>query len=109
MDIEPAESYLRKNQKFRNGIGYELNLTDAEQRKLKDFLTNFRASYALGRENNCGAPLLRGLRALGYDLHGSFMDVTPTQLSRLLLTATKANGEPLVVGRPIRFNRQPSW
>jgi len=96
MDIEPAMDFLFRNG-FRNGRGYEIDLTPDEERKFEDYLRHVHGKYALGRYNNCGAPVVLGLKEIGHDLGGGPLDFLPSDLLDLLKGASGAHG-PLIKG-----------
>jgi RHS repeat-associated protein len=66
MNVQPAQKFVNTNTKFRSGLGYVLNLTAPQETAFANFLNNYKGNYNLAA-NNCGNPVLAGLRALGFN------------------------------------------
>ncbi len=64
MDVKPWSKYLDA-QGFRNGRGYVLSLSPAEEAQLKDYLESYPDGGYDVFSNNCGTPIQEGLESLG--------------------------------------------
>ncbi len=62
--MSPWSEYLDA-QGFRNGRGYVLSLSPAEEAQLKDYLESYPDGGYDVFSNNCGAPIQEGLESLG--------------------------------------------
>ena len=97
MDVEPWADYAAK-QAFRNGTGYVLNLSEAEESDLAKRLHDYTGTYS-AITNNCGAPLQSALsNGRPYDHY---------LLPRSLITSLVVDGR--VTGLTSYSARDPSW
>jgi RHS repeat-associated protein len=62
-----AADYEGRQQSFRGGVGYQLDLTPLQEAQLAMCLENSNDPYQL-TANNCGGPIQRCLRKVGLDL-----------------------------------------
>jgi RHS repeat-associated protein len=67
MDIRPADQYLAINEAFRDGLGYNLDITPDQEQELANFLHDYDQQYH-ALTNNCVSPVKQGLESLGIPL-----------------------------------------
>ncbi len=100
MDIEPDASYLARNA-FRNGTGYNLDLTSDQENNLANYLTKWflnPPNYNLAWRN-CGAPIVDGLQSVGVDLGPQLSGVDP-ELSPYFPVLTPGGVQSLLLSTP---------
>jgi len=83
-----AEDYNRRQQSFRGGVGYQLDLSPLQEVQLTVCLLNSNEPYDLF-ENNCGGPVQRCLQGVGLPLEPS---VLPGSLGEELANAPFTRG-----------------
>jgi hypothetical protein len=74
MKVFDTSDYLSRN-KFREGVGSELNLSPCEEQKLENFLKNYEESYSFPA-TTCAIPVQQALKKLGYDLGSNLHPVS---------------------------------
>jgi hypothetical protein len=100
MDVKPAKDFIAANTAFRSGLGYVLNLTAKQEAALAEFLKNYKGKYD-ALYNNCGDPVLVGLRALGFHLslpEGPIMGLPPLVITPDDLDYALGHTKGLVTG-----------
>lgn len=71
---EALADYVKKQQSFRGGVGYELSLAPAEEAQLGECLQSKTDPYSL-LFNNCGTPITQCMRAIGKPISNSILPV----------------------------------
>jgi len=87
MKILPTKDYLARNQEFRSGYGYVLNLSDETEKKIEESLRNNKSEYGklLGLlYSNCGDPIESALENEGFYLG---INILPSSLANALKSA----------------------